>query len=255
LCAGLTIDHIGAGATFAVNAASYAVVIAALVAMAPAPPVARPDDGLTTVQRWMEGVHYIRARDALVLVIGVHMVFSFVVPPIVYLVPKLAIEVLGVGASAYGALLGAFGIGAIGAAVVLNANEHRIRRSRALATGVGFGAAALLGLAATTRYAPGVVAMVALGIAYLVVVSIDHGTIQTLTDDEHRGRVTSVWLMTFGLCMPIGVLGQGALADHIGVRSVLAIDGSILLTLLVVLLATRLLSRLDRATAHSNNLA
>ncbi len=260
LFAGLTIDHIGAGATFGINALSYLFVIAALLAMTPPPFVARPDDGLTTVQRWMAGVRYIRARDALVLVICIHMVFSIVVPPIVYLVPKLAIEVLGVGASAYGVLLGGFGIGAVVAAVVLNANEHRIRRSRALATGVGFGSAALLGLAAASRYTPGVFAMVALGVAYLVVVSIDHGTIQTLTDDEHRGRVTSVWLMTFGLCMPIGVLGQGALADHLGVRSVLALDGAVLLALLVVLVASGRLRRLDRAVEaanrdYSNNLA
>jgi MFS family permease len=255
LFAGVTIDHVGAGAAFGLNALSYLFVIAALLAMAPAPPVTPADDGLSTVRRWLAGVHYIRERDALVLVIGVHMVFSFVVPPIVYLVPKLAIDVLGVGASAYGALLGAFGIGSIAAAVVLNANEHRLRRSRALVTGLSAGSVALLGLAATNRYGVGVVAMSVLGIAYVVVVSIDHGTIQTLTDDEHRGRVTSVWLMTFGFCMPLGVIGQGALADRLGVRTVLVADGAILAIAIAVLVAARLLARLDRAVAHSNSLA
>jgi MFS family permease len=255
LFAGLVIDHLGAGAAFGANALSYFAVIVALLAMAPAPPVVPADDGLGTVQRWFQGVRYIRERDALMLVIGVHMVFSFVVPPIVYLVPKLAIDVLGVGASAYGALLGSFGIGAIAAAVVLNANEHRVARSRALVTGLAAGSAALLASAATDRYGVGVAAMALLGIAYVVVVSIDHGTIQTLTDDAHRGRVTSVWLMTFGLCMPIGVIGQGALADRLGVRTVLVVDGAILATAIAVLLGARLLGRLDRAVAHSNSLA
>lgn len=253
LFAGLTIDHVGAGAAFGINALSYLAVILALLAMAPPPIVVPASDGLSTLQRWMAGVHYIRDRDALVLVIGVHMVFSLVVPPIIYLIPKLAIDVLGVGASAYGALLGAFGIGAIAAAVVLNANEHRVRRSRALVVGIATGSAALLGLAATDRYGAGVGAMAALGIAYVVVVSIDHGTIQTLTDDAHRGRVTSVWLMTFGFCMPLGVLGQGALADHLGVRTVLVLDGGVLATAIAVLVGARLLARLDRAVAASND--
>ncbi len=246
LCAGVMIERWSAGGAFLLNALSYAAVIIALIVMGPVRGrVSTHDASVGTIRNWLGGVDYIRARPALRVVIGVHMVFAFVVPPVVYLIPKLSISVLHVGAASYGVLLGVFGIGAIAAAVVLNVHEDSIRRSLALGFGLGCGALSLLGLAATNHYSWGIVAMIGLGVTYLVVVSINHGTIQTMTDDDHRGRVTSVWLMTFGLFMPVGSIVQGVLADRIGVRSVLAGDGAILVALLAWVSARKLLTTLD----------
>jgi MFS family permease len=188
-------------------------------------------------------------------VIGVHMVFALVIPPVIYLIPKLSQDELHIGASSYGALLGVFGIGAIAAAVLLGNSEGRVRRSRALTLGIMMAVVSMAGLSVAHNYLGALTAMVVLGAAYLVVVSVDHGAIQTYTDDQFRGRVTSVWLMTFGLCMPFGVLGQGALTDAIGVRKVFAIDAAIMCALIIVLTIRRVLARLDPnpATAYSNS--
>ena len=255
LAAGFSIEHWGAGAAFGINAASYMAVIAALLMMGPSPAVHAPADELTNFQRWRLGLQHILEHPALRLVIGVHMVFALVIPPVIYLIAKLSQDELHVGAGSYGALLGVFGIGAIIAAVLLGSNEDRVRRSRALTLGIVMAVVAMAGLSAARIYIGALAAMVVLGAAYLVVVSVDHGAIQTFTDDQYRGRVTSVWLMTFGLCMPFGVLGQGALTDAIGVRSVFALDAVVMLTLIVVLSTRQVLTRLDADTGiYSNSL-
>ena len=255
LAAGFSIERWGAGAAFGINAASYMAVIAALLMMGPSPAVHAPADELTNFQRWRLGLQHIFEHPALRLVIGVHMVFALVIPPVIYLIAKLSQDELHVGAGSYGALLGVFGIGAIIAAVLLGSNEDRVRRSRALTLGIVMAVVAMAGLSAARNYIGALAAMVVLGAAYLVVVSVDHGAIQTFTDDQYRGRVTSVWLMTFGLCMPFGVLGQGALTDAIGVRSVFALDAVVMLTLIIVLSTRQVLTRLDADTGvYSNSL-
>ncbi len=245
LCAGLAIDTFGAGSAFGINALSYVAIIVALLMLGPAPQVHAPNDGLTNFQRWRLGLGHIMESPVLRLVISVHMVFAFVIPPVTYLIAKLSQDDLKIKASSYGVLLGVFGIGAIMAAVSLGNSEDHVRKSRALALGIFCGAVSMLGLAIAPNYAAAIATMVLLGAAYLIVVSVDHGAIQTFTTDAFRGRVTSVWLMTFGLCMPLGVLGQGKLADTIGVRRVFGIDAAILATMLCILIARRLLTRLD----------
>lgn len=245
LCAGFAIDSFGAGTAFLLNAMSYLAVITALLMMSPAPPVHAPDDGLTTWERFREGITYVSGRPQLRLVLGLHMVFAFVIPPVIYLIPKLSIDELNIGASSYGVLLGVFGIGSISAAFTLGRREDAFRTSRSLVVGLCTGAFALAVLSGARNYFQAIVAMVMLGAAYLIVVSIDHGVIQSFTDDVFRGRVTSVWLMTFGACMPTGVMLQGILTDHLGVRWVFAGDAAIIAMLVAALTIPRRLGILN----------
>ena len=67
-----------------------------------------------------------------------------------------------------------------------------------------------------------------------------------------RGRVLGIWLTSFGLLNPLGVLVQGVLADAIGIRWVLAVDGVLLVLFLLWSVATRRLRHLDTAEATAN---
>lgn len=245
LAAGITIETMGAGAAFFVNALSYVVVIAALAALRSRPAHRGADDGLSTLARWLEGVRYVRASPGLMVAMGMHSVFALVGPPIVYLIPKLSLDVLHIGAGRYGLLLGTFGIGAVIAAAWFGGADHRVRPSRALAVGFELAAVSFLVLSVARGLGVGMLAMVGYGAAYLVIVSVDHGAIQHFSDDAHRGRVTSVWLMTFGLFMPVGVLSQGVLADHFGVATVLRIDAAIMACTIAGALALRRLGAID----------
>jgi predicted MFS family arabinose efflux permease len=176
-------------------------------------------------------------------------VFAFLGAPVVQLIPVLSVEVLDVGSEAYGLLLGSFGVGAIAVALVIGTIDERVVPSRILAGGLILAAGSIVGLGATSTVAVGVVFMVVFGAAYVTVTAMVHTALQSLTDDRVRGRITSLWLMTFGLCFPLGTILQGVIADVVGVRAVLVVSGAIIAAALAWTIGRRLLPRIDRTRA------
>ena len=123
-------------------------------------------------------------------------------------------------------------------ASTVNGAKMPSRGASMLAHGVG-------GLAATRYLAVAVVAMTLFGASYVTVVSMNHSAIQRLASDDNRGRITSLWMMTFGICFPLGVLAQGAVAEVLGVRTALALVAGLLAVVLVYLSARHVLGRID----------
>ncbi len=85
-----------------------------------------------------------------------------------------------------------------------------------------------------------------------MVIATNNSCIQHLSSDAMRGRVMGIWLTSFGLFNPLGVLVQGILADAIGIRVVLVIDGVLLGLFLAWARAKSLLRRLDTEEATTN---
>jgi MFS family permease len=106
-------------------------------------------------------------------------------------------------------------------------------------------AASVLGLGLAPGVAVGVLFMVAFGASYVTVVAIDHSTIQALSDDHIRGRITSLWLMTFGTGFPLGTILMGVIADVVGVRAVLVAAGVLVALVFAGVTARRLLPQID----------
>lgn len=247
MIAGLLIAHVGAGICFLVNALSFVLVLGALLAISPAnrPPAADPDARPGIVAGLTESVRYLRAEPGLMVAIGTHAVFAFLGAPVVQLIPVLSVEALDVGSEAYGLLLGSFGLGAVAIAFVIGTIDERVVPSRILAGGLMLAAASVFGLGLSPSVAVGVVFMVVFGASYVTVVAIDHSAIQALTDDRVRGRITSLWLMTFGFFFPLGTILQGVIADIVGVRVVLVASGVLIALCLAFVMARGLLPRID----------
>lgn len=253
MIAGVLIAWVGAGICFLINALSFVLVLVALLMMtsadtAPAP----PEGGRPGVfAGFKESVRYLRSHRGLQVAIGTHAVFALLGAPVVQLIPVLSVEVLDVGSAAYGLLLGSFGVGAVAIAFVIGSLDERVLPSRLLAGGLALTAVSVLGLGLTPGLAVGVIFMVAFGASYVTVVAIDHSTIQALSDDHIRGRVTSLWLMTFGTGFPLGTILMGIIADVVGVRAVL-IGAGILVALVLAGVAVRgLLPAIDPEPASA----
>jgi sugar phosphate permease len=179
--------------------------------------------------------------------IATHAAFALLAAPVVQLIPVLSVEVLHVGSEAYGLLLGSFGVGAVAIAFALGSLDQRVPPSRLLAGGLALTALSVVGLGLAPVLFVGVLFMVAFGASYVTVVAIDHSTIQALSDDHIRGRITSLWLMTFGTGFPLGTILMGLIADVVGVRAVLVAAGALVALVLAGFAVRRLLPYIDPA--------
>ena len=226
--AGLIIAHWGPGWCFMLNVVSFLATMWALIAM-PAVPERPRSSGTTGVfQGFRIAARHAAERRGLLAAIVAHFVFATVAIPVTSLTPILAVTVLNKGAGSYGLLAGAVGVGAIIGAVLMGSVDRRVPPSRLLIIGTLVG---MIGLAVMSLTAHLVVALFMLGLygmAYLTFTSINLSTVQRLSHPRIKGRVASLWLQSYGIGLPIGLVVQGVLADRWGVRTMLGIDAVIL---------------------------
>jgi predicted MFS family arabinose efflux permease len=247
MIAGLLIASVGAGVCFLMNALSFVLVLVALLLMTSAGTAPETIHGERpgVFAGFAESVRYLRDRPGLQVAMGTHGAFALLVAPVVQLIPVLSVEVLDVGSEAYGFLLGSFGVGAVAIAFVIGALDERVLPSRLLGAGVVVAVLCLLGLGVTPGLVVALFIMFVFGAAFLTIGAIEHSTIQVLSDDHIRGRVTSLWIMTFGIGFPLGTILMGVMSDVVGVRAVLLSDGALVALVLAAAMARGLLPKID----------
>lgn len=235
--AGLLVAAVGEGWCFLLNAVSYVAVIWGLLLVRPRPADLRPH--ASALQAAVEGVRYV-ARTApvraLLILLGI---VSLAGMPFTVLMPLIADGVLHAGASGYGTLMAASGVGALGGALALAAR----RTIRGLGTWVAAGCAAFglsLALFASARniWLAGVL-LVAAGFSMMVQMASSNTLIQSMVPNELRGRVMSVYSMMFMGMAPIGALLAGVVAGPLGPSLTVGVGGALCM-LAAILFARRL---------------
>jgi MFS family permease len=232
--AGLLIGAFDISVAFLINGLSYGAVIAAYLLMRDSElrssdPIARPRGWHDVAANLAEGARYVRNTPLVLLscvVVGLSATFGM---NFQVLVPPLADNVLGVGASGFGFLMAASGVGSTVAALGV-AFSHRTR-ARWIAIGsiaLGIGG---LGLAWSPSFAFALVAMLVAGAGGIAMAVTANTTIQMSVPDQLRGRVMSVYTTVFAGSVPAGGLLAGFVASRWGVNVAFAAGG--LLTLAV----------------------
>jgi MFS family permease len=140
------------------------------------------------------------------------------------LLPVVAREVLGRGGGGLGALQACAGLGAlIGVLIVASLTGVRGRGKIVLRGMIGFGAAlACFGLSHNFYLSCAI--LVFQGLLADLYGSMNDTLVQTVTEDDYRGRVMAVYSMIWGLT-PIGNLEGGTLARFFGVQTALVTNG------------------------------
>ena len=239
--AGVLIAAIGTAACFFLNAASYLAVLWMLAVMRPpfAGASAAPAGRSTFRDGWRYILHTPEPRLLTFLTIT-FSVFGFSFAP---MLPVYASQVLGAGATGYGALMSGVGVGAASAALFVAAMGHRVHREgRVFAFGALFGA----GLVATSlagHFGAALVLLTFAGCTWALTAILTNTLLQTKAPDHLRGRVMGFYsFMVVGMA-PFGALQAGWVSEHFGVRTSLAIGGG------VCVLAAALAWRRDRRQA------
>jgi MFS family permease len=219
--AGLLIGWLGEGPVFAINALSRVAVVWALVAIHLPGERGEPTGGVLSSIR--EGFGYAFGfapiRDMLI-VLGV---VSLVGVPYVVLLPVFAGGVLGGDARTLGLLTSCAGLGALLGALWLAARDtllglgHVVARATAACALVVFALSRSLWIACP--------ALVVVGGAVMLTTASSNTVIQTLVSERMRGRVMSLYALSFVGVTPIGSLAGGAIAESFGGPLTVAVGG------------------------------
>ena len=200
------------GWLYAIDAASFLVVIAALLRLrTPAPPAAAVparEDVWTSLR---EGLRFVFRTPLLVWTMGLDFVATFFSGAL-SLLPIVADRVLGVGAAGYGWLVVAPAAGAFVGSLLTSARALPRRQGRLLlATVAAYGAATVVyGL--SRSFVLTVIALAGTGFADLISTVIRNTLRQTATPDALRGRMTSVSAIFFMGGPQLGEMEAGLVA-------------------------------------------
>lgn len=214
--AGLVIAAVGEGICFLINALSYLAVIASLLAMQ-LQPVKRPLVQTRVLESLREGFSYafgFAPIRSIILLIAMLSLFGM---PFSVLMPVFARDVLGGGANTLGFIMGASGVGALTGALYLASRKSVLGLGRLIV-----GSAVLFGvgliLFSFTRTLPlAMLCILLAGLGMMLQMASCNTILQTIVDEDKRGRVMSFYAMAFMGMAPFGSLLAGWVAEHIGV--------------------------------------
>jgi MFS family permease len=213
--AGFVVAIVGEGWCFLLNGVSYLAVIAGLFMMR-IHKVKPVHDGAAPLEKLREGFRFVRRTKPIRAILTLVALVSFMALPYTVLMPIFAVKILHGGASDYGWLMGAVGLGAMFGALVL-AMRQQLR-------GLGLGASLVL-FSMSHAYWLSFAILVLSGFTMMMQFTSSNTLIQAMVPDQLRGRVMSLYSMMFLGMTPFGSLLAGGLADHIGAPKTVALGG------------------------------
>ena len=230
--AGVLIATIGTASVFYIMGGLYALgAVAVFVMHHRGDPEGHSHQGVAFDIK--EGLRYVRGNNlvmALLVMAFIGPMFGF---PYMLLMPEFAKEVLDLGAEGLGLLMAITGIGAIVGSLVVAYLGNYKHLGLLLFGGALLWGVALAGFSQATSLALAVVPLVLVGLASAVFMAINLSLIQMYAAPEMRGRVMSIFMLTFAF-MPLGLLPVGAAAQALG-TPIAFLGSSILLVLSTVL--------------------
>ena len=236
--AGVVLVAGSAAWAFAVNAVSFGSVVVALLILR-LPPPAESADTSGVLSRTLSGARLAWAEPGCRSAIGLIAVVALIGSPFIALVPAFAIEGLHRGAVGTSVLVTAQGVGAVAGALALASMARVLGRRRLLVRALLAFPVALVLYGWASSLLPATLAILAVGAAYIGVLSGLNTVVQLRAPAAARGRVLGLYMMALGTIYPVGAIAEGALARAVGIRSVTVFSGVLLLVLMLAVMRLR----------------
>jgi MFS family permease len=224
--AGVLIFLTNPGWCFTIDAISYVAVIAALLAMTVPARARRPHHepvwhGLREGFTYAFGFAPIRALLLLLALV------SFMGMPYTVLMPVFAVDLVGPddAPKALGYLMAASGVGALTGALYLAARRTVVGLGRTIILATSLLGLGLIGFAFSEWLLISLLLMLVTGFGLMVQLAASNTILQTIVDEDKRGRVMSFYSMAFMGMAPFGSLFAGALAARYGAATTVLLGG------------------------------
>jgi MFS family permease len=221
---GLLIARVGTGYCFLIDGLSYIAVIAALLAMKVKPWKNVVSDG-NPLQKVKEGFVYAFSFPPIRSILLLSTLVSLMGLQNTILVPVIAEQVLKGGAETLGFLMAASGVGALTGGIYLATRQTIFGIGNLIAFAPGILGTGLIAFS-LSRFLPlSLFTMLFVGLGTILQIAASNTFLQTIVEDDKRGRLMSLYTMSFLGMIPVGNLLGGILASHIGATNTLIIDG------------------------------
>ncbi|MGH2351756.1 MAG: MFS transporter [Chloroflexota bacterium] len=236
--AGVVMGWAGVGGCLALQSVGYVWAVANVLQMRYGQQASRGRAGSTVLQNLVEGFRYCYRTKPIftqLLIAAVPTIFAY---PYMNLLPAFARDTYGIGPGGLGLLLTCMGSGALVGSFAI-ASRRQIGR-KSLVTVISTAAFGLfLCCFAAAPSLPLALPFLALaGASSSIYMTLNGTIVQEICPDEYRGRVSSVYMVTWGL-MPFGAVPAGALAEAYGAPLTVFLGGAICLVFAVALLVMR----------------
>src|SRR4030095_9162968 len=222
---GVIIAAVGEGWCFMIDAISYLAVIASLMAMSITPRMLQPTNDANIFQQLREGWTYATSFAPIRNVLLLLALVSLVGMPYTVLMPVFANDILHGGPNTLGVLMAASGIGALAGAMFLAARKSVLGLGKFIPVSAGTFGAGLIAFSFTRVLWLSLALMVVTGLGFMVQMAASNTVLQTIVEEDERGRVRSFYTMAFMGTAPVGSLLAGSVAERIGAPRTLLFGG------------------------------
>ncbi len=222
--AGIILSSTSEGICFLLNSVSYIFVIVSLLMMKIKIRYVRQKES-EILKDLKEGLNYtfgFLPIKNLILLLGVSslMGMSYSV-----LMPVFAKEVLNGGSNTYGFLMGAAGFGALLGALFLASRNTVLQLGRLIPASAFLFGSGLIILSFSRIFSLSFILMIFIGLGVMLQTAASNTVLQTITDDDKRGRVMSFYTMAIMGTAPFGSLISGWMAKAIGTPATILTGG------------------------------
>jgi MFS family permease len=221
---GVLVASYGVGTCFLLNAISYLAVIVALSMMRMPPPAGASHH--RTGRSMAEGFRYAWSFAPLRGALGLLALVSLLGMSYGTLMPVFATDILQGSARTQGFLMASTGIGALGGALFLASRPSPIGIGRVISGGALCFGIGITSFSQSRSFWLSMALLTVAGLGMMLVIAGCNTFIQSIVDDEKRGRVMGIYAMAFVGTTPLGSLIAGWTASFVGAPLAVLLGGS-----------------------------
>jgi MFS family permease len=223
--AGVIIAAVGEGWCFMLDGVSYLAVITSLLLMKLPRSVSEQIEGENLFRQFREGWNYVVGFRPIRNMLLLLALVSLVGMPYTVLMPVFADEILGGGPYTLGWLMAASGVGALMGALFLAARKTVLGLGKFIPAMAGAFGAGLIAFSFSRALWLSLLLMVVTGLGFMVQMAVSNTLLQTIVEEDKRGRVMSFYTAAVMGTTPFGSLLAGAVATRFGAPHTLLISG------------------------------
>lgn len=222
--AGIILATAGEGTCFLINAVSYIFVITSLLAMK-VPAIQEKKERIPMFREMKEGLDYTFGFAPIKHIILLLALVSLMGASYQVLMPVYAKDILQGDSHTFGFLMGGAGAGALLGAIFLASRDTVLRLGRLIPAAAALLSMGLIALSLSSSFLISMFLIFFTGLGMMTHTAASNTILQTIADDDKRGRVMSFYTMALMGTVPFGSLLAGWMAKVMGTPWTMFIGG------------------------------